>query len=309
MGPLSHPCAAATRQRRGCQRFPPTLRPLVRGRHITFHNGRVLPPAPGLAEKYEERPGVGTYAAGRIRTTPRRVGAAQRRTPMLRQARTPGRWRTMAAALGALFIAGTATATVAVRGGGSDLRIALRQAPPFSTPAPAVVGPLPATSPSQAYPALAPPAPPPVAGAAPFPPRSSAGTPGPGAVPVVRSAGGRGPAGSPPRPPAVILPIPPLLASVGRTADGTVLHPATGTVAALHRPVTAVLRAPSPGAGRPEPTAGAVQVPEAPDRHIVWAGALSSGMPMVAGAMRTAMAWGLGSAWHQVALDGWPVRG
>lgn len=223
---------------------------------------------------------------------------------MLRQARVPGRWRTIAAALGALFIAGAATATVAVRGGGSDLRIALRQAPPFSTPAPALVGPLPAPPPPQAYPALAPPAPPAVAGAAPFPPRSSAGTPGPGAVPVVRPVAARGIAGSPPQPPAVILPVPPLLSGVGRTADGTVLRPVTGTVAALPRPVTSVLRA-----ARPEPAGRAVHVLRVPGQGALRGEAGSSGMPMVATAMRTAMAWGLGAAWRQVVPDGWPVRG
>jgi hypothetical protein len=225
---------------------------------------------------------------------------------MFRQARVPARWRTITAALGALFIAGAATATVAVRGGGPDLRIALRQAPPFSTPAPAAVGSVPAPSPPRAYPALAPPAPPAVAGAAPFPPRSSAGTPGPGAVPVPPAA--RGPAGSQPHPPAVIPAVPPLLSSVGRTAAGTVLHPVTGTVATVPRPVTSVLRAPSPG-GRLEPTVRAVYVLEVPDQGTARGEAPSSGMPTVATAMRTAMAWGLGSAWHEVVLDGWPVRG
>lgn len=223
---------------------------------------------------------------------------------MLRQARVPGRWRMITAALGALFVAAAATATVAVRGGGADLRIALRQAPPFSTPAPAVVGPLPAQSPPQAYPALAPSAPPAVAGAAPFPPRSSAGTPGPGAAAVVRPVAARVAAGSPPHLPAVIAPIPPLLSGVGSTAAGTVLRPVTGTVAALPRPVDAVLRATSQG-GRREPTARTVYVP---GQGAVRGGALSLGMPMAATAMRTAMAWGLGSDWHQVVLDGWPVR-
>jgi hypothetical protein len=223
---------------------------------------------------------------------------------MLRQARVPGRWRTITAALGALFIAGAATATVAVRGGGPDLRTALRQAPPFSTPAPVVVGPLPAPSPPRAYPALAPPAPPAVAGAAPFPPRSSAGTPGPGAAPVARPVAARVTAGSPPHLPAVIAPIPPLLSEAVTTGAGTVLRPASGTVAALPRPVTSVLRVPSPG-GRREPTARAVSVP---GQDTVRGGAPSLGMPM-ATAMRAAMAWGPGSGWHQVVLDGWPVRG
>ncbi|MDB5065410.1 MAG: hypothetical protein JWM18_1844 [Chloroflexi bacterium] len=219
---------------------------------------------------------------------------------MLRQARMPGRWRTIAAALGALFVAGAATATVAVRGGGPDLRIALRQAPPFSTPAPEAVGPLPAPSPPQAYPALAPPAPPAVAGAAPLPPRSSAGTPGPGAAPVVPPAAARRTAGSPPHPAVVIPPVPPLLSSVGRTA--------AGTVAALPRPVASVLRAPIPG-GRLQSTVRAVHATELPDHGTVGGAARISGMPMVATAMRTAMAWGLASAWHGVVPDGWPVRG
>jgi hypothetical protein len=223
---------------------------------------------------------------------------------MLRQARVPGRWRMIAAALGALFIAGAATATVAVRGGGPDLRIALRQAPPFSTPAPADVGPLPAPSPAQAYPALAPPAPPAVAGAAPFPPRSSAGTPGPGAAPVVARVA----AGSPPHLPAVILPVPPLLSGVGSTGAGAVLRPVTGTVAALPRPVTSVLRAPSPD-GRREATVRTVRAVSVPDQGTVRGGAPSFGMPMVATAMRIAMAWGLGSDRHRMVLDGWPVRG
>jgi hypothetical protein len=87
---------------------------------------------------------------------------------------------------------------------------------------------------------------------------------------------------------------------VGRTA--------AGTVAALPRPVASVLRAPSPG-GRLQSTVRAVHATELPDRGTVRGAALISGMPMVATAMRTAMAWGFASAWHGVVPDGWPVRG
>jgi hypothetical protein len=228
---------------------------------------------------------------------------------MARQARVPGRWRTITAALGALSIAGAAIVTVAVRGGAPDLRIALRQAPPFSTPAPAIVGSPPAPSPPQAYPALAPPASPADAGAPPFPPRSSAGTPGAGPRAAAVSAAAAGGPGGPQPPPLPAIPlVPPLLSSVGTTATGSVLHPVTGTLTTLSRPVASALRARSPG-DRPEPTARAVLVLEMPDHGPGRGGARNSGMPLMTTAMWTATAWGLGAAWQEVVRDGWPVPG
>jgi hypothetical protein len=219
---------------------------------------------------------------------------------MAGQARVPGRWQTITAALGALFIAGAAVVTVAVRGGAPDLRVALRQAPPFSTPAPAIAGSPPAPSPPQAYPALAPPAPP----AEPLPPRSSARTPGPGPRPAaVSPAAAGGPGGPQPHGLPAIPLVPPLLSSVGTTTTGTVLDPVTGTVTTLSRPVVSGLRARSPG-DRPEPTVPAVLVLAVPDQWPGRGGAMGGGMPLMATAMRTAMARGLGAAWQEVVRDG-----
>jgi hypothetical protein len=88
---------------------------------------------------------------------------------------------------------------------------------------------------------------------------------------------------------------------VGTTATGTVLHPVTGTVT-LSRPVVSGLRARSPG-DRP------VLVLAVPDQWPGRGGAMNGGMPLMATAMRTAMARGFGAAWQEVVRDGWPVPG
>jgi hypothetical protein len=97
-----------------------------------------------------------------------------------------------------------------------------------------------------------------------------------------------------------------VLSSAGSTAAGTVLHPVTGTVTTLPRPVTSVLRARSAD-DRLEPTVRAVFVLGVPHPGTVWGGAMSSGMPLVATAMRTATA--RGPAWQEVVPDGWPAPG